>query len=163
MSIYYGLTSKQELHEHIRRVCQVIKPDNASKAIPLMVGTACAETHFGTLRDRHIQQGRGVYQLDEVRFKDIRQYMLFQRPEFNVMCINEFGIDIQYVGYGIAIDYSPLLSTILCRIGYYMKPEALPAAGDTKGQAAYYKKHWNSSLGKSSTEKYLKLLTHANA
>lgn len=161
MSLYYGLTTKKQLHDHIRHACQILTPDNAAQAIELLVGTACAETHFGTFRDKHERQGRGVFQFDEIRFKDVRNYLLIDRQDIQKIIIDEFNFDMRYIGFGIALDHSPLLATVLCRIGYYMKPEPLPSVGDIIGQAAYYKKYWNSSIGKSTPAKYRQNLIHA--
>jgi hypothetical protein len=159
-SLHYGLSSRAQLHEHIRHACQVLSPNNTPQAIQLMIGTACAETHFGTFRDDYEPQGRGVYQFDGVRFNDIRDYLIVQRKDIHKIIIEEFGFDMRYIGFNSALDHSPLLNSVLCRIGYYMKPEPLPYVGDVIGQAAYYKKHWNSSIGKSSPEKYIEALAH---
>ena len=35
----------------------------------------------------------------------------------------------------------------VCRLCYYRKPDALPAAGDVEGQAAFWKQHYNTIFG----------------
>src|SRR5210317_1436263 len=101
--MFYGLTSKQQLKDCIRAACQSIKPDNVPQAMELMIGTACAETLFGTLRDSYEKQGRGWPQFDEIRFKDIRDYLLFSNHEMSALIRKEFGIDINAIGFGQAL------------------------------------------------------------
>ena len=40
-----------------------------------------------------------------------------------------------------------------CRLKYYRVPKKLPS--DLEGQAAYYKKYYNSAHGKASEEEYI--------
>jgi hypothetical protein len=42
----------------------------------------------------------------------------------------------------------------MCRIHYLRKPDAIPIT--TEGQAAYWKKHYNTKLGKGTPEEYMK-------
>ena len=44
--------------------------------------------------------------------------------------------------------------TAICRIHYWRKPGAIPA--EIEGQAAYWKRHYNTPLGRGTVEKYLK-------
>lgn len=46
------------------------------------------------------------------------------------------------------------LQVVLGRIKYYMVPEALPKHGDIQGMAAYWKKHYNTYLGKGTEEEF---------
>ena len=43
----------------------------------------------------------------------------------------------------------------VCRLCYYRKPDALPEAGDIEGQAAFWKQHCNTPLGKGTVTKYV--------
>jgi hypothetical protein len=42
----------------------------------------------------------------------------------------------------------------VCRLCYYRKPDALPEVGDIEGQAAFWKQHYNTPLGKGTVTKY---------
>jgi hypothetical protein len=44
----------------------------------------------------------------------------------------------------------------MCRLHYYRVKEALPAAGDIAAQAAYWKKYYNTPLGKGTVDEYLR-------
>jgi hypothetical protein len=157
--IYYGLTSQQELLAHIRRACQCLSPNTAPQAIELMIGTACAETLMGQYFDSSESYGFGVMQFDRIRVKDIARYIR-EREHISDIIYAETGFKCSYYDIDTIchiLKFSPLLSCFFCRVGYMMKPEKLPPVGDLKGQAAYYKKHWNSSHpnAKGSEEKYI--------
>ena len=48
------------------------------------------------------------------------------------------------------------LQVIIARLVYYPKPQPMPAADDLPGLAAYYKLHYNTPLGKSTVQKFLR-------
>ena len=47
-------------------------------------------------------------------------------------------------------------ATCIARAQYYRFSEALPEPGDYEGMARYWKKYWNTELGKGTVEKFLK-------
>ena len=48
-----------------------------------------------------------------------------------------------------------MYGTAVCRLCYYHKPDALPAAGDIEGHAAFWKQHYNTLLGAGTVSKYV--------
>lgn len=50
-------------------------------------------------------------------------------------------------------------STAIARCQYRRFPTALPAAADVPGLAAYWKKHWNTELGKGTVDQFIKSYT----
>jgi hypothetical protein len=46
------------------------------------------------------------------------------------------------------------LGAIICRLKYLMVPEALPDCNDIHAMSLYYKKYYNSCLGKASASKF---------
>lgn len=155
--LFYGATTQQELIAHVRRSCQALSPSTASQAIELLIGTACAETLMAQYFDSSEGYGFGVMQFDRIRVKDIARYIQ-EREQLKSIIYSETGFDCAFYDIDTIchiLKFSPLLSCFFCRVGYMMKPEALPSVGDLEGQAAYYKKHWNSAEGKGSEEKYI--------
>jgi hypothetical protein len=43
----------------------------------------------------------------------------------------------------------------MCRVHYYRVPAALPPAGDLAEQAAYWKRYYNTELGRGTVEHFL--------
>jgi hypothetical protein len=66
--------------------------------------------------------------------------------------LKTFGIDIYMLDHD-DLDYSPLSCFILTRIKYKRIPEAIPAS--VEGRADYWKKNYNSYLGKGTPEEYI--------
>lgn len=115
----------------------------------LILGTGLVESGF-----HHLRQTRGpalgVYQCEPATYRDILRY-LDRRPDI-VARLRPF-----IAGEGLP-DASQLvwnlkLATAICRIHYWRKPDAIPA--DLAGQAAYWKRHYNTALGRGTVKKYL--------
>lgn len=150
MGIYYGLTDLSQLVEMSHRVCEVLGHGSNNAAVDLLLETACAETLMGTLRDRtDYRAGGGVTQIDPIGLRDVQK-----RTPGRIMQLvrNEFDINLSAVEHR-ELEHSPLLSLIVCRLHYRLKPEQIPA--DRLGRAAYWKRHYNTSAGKGSPEEYL--------
>ena len=137
----------------------------AHKAFQMVIGTACAETGLGTYRDNYLKEGRGLYQFDKIRVVDICEYIL-RNSELHDKIDVEFGFKISDLCHYeneklnvdlmmAVLDLSPLVSTVLCRVGYMMKPEPLPKIDDTQAQSRYWKKHWNTEAGKGTESHYI--------
>ena len=155
--MYYGLTTKEELNAHIRRACQSLSPSTVQDAIPLLSGTAATETHFGEYEDRSEGYGFGPWQFDRIRVVDIARYIR-TLDRVHAIVLAETGFDARFYDVDTIchiLKFSPLLGAFFCRIGYMMKPEPLPSGSDIEAQGEYYKRHWNSSEGKGSVEKYV--------
>ena len=143
MSIYYGLTSKQNLVDCIRLACETIKPDNVPKAMEQCILTACAESAMGTAKDGFEHQGRGWAQHDRIRFNDNMQRLNAPRhAELYERIKNDFDMKWMYFEQ---LDYSPLLSAIHCRLAYYFVAEPLPDVGNRLAQSQYWVEHYNVS------------------
>lgn len=163
--IFYGATSQTGIAQTIRHVCGILSGKTAYKAFQMVIGTACAETGLGTYRDNYLAEGRGLYQFDTIRVVDICEYIL-RNSELHDKIDVEFGFKVsdycfhegEYLNVDkimCVLDLSPLASTVLCRVGYMMKPEPLPKVDDTQAQAEYWKKHWNTEAGKGTVNHYL--------
>lgn len=147
---FYGLAKKSHLRDIVVEVCNVLGHGANACAVDLMLETAAQETHCGQFRDPTPNgAGRGIFQIDPIAFNDICQRA--RSADVNAVFIN-FGIDIKTLRHD-ALDYSPLASAIFCRLFYKLKPEAIPS--DLVGRAAYWKKHYNTVLGKGSVGEYV--------
>lgn len=147
----YGATSKNHIISCARIACETIKKENAAQALELVIGTFCAETNFGRADDNYQKQGIGLAQFDLVRFNDVKARIWASDDHRNLMG-NTFGV--KWLSFE-QLEYSPLLSAVMCRFGYLFVNEPLPAVGDLKGQAKYWKRYWNSSAGAGTPEHYI--------
>lgn len=155
--MFYGVTRETQIVEMVRDVCESLSLQTKRQGTEMVIGTICAETGLGNTRDKFEREGRGLTQFDEVRFNDVRKYICERRPELRTMIIERFGIDFAKIGFSLIIDYSPIVSIILCRVSYMMVPEKLPNCGDVLSQAKYWKKYHNTSAGKGTPEHYMRM------
>jgi len=146
----YGLVHSSQAREFAVAVCDVLGHGGNAVAVRLLLETAAQETHVGQFRDPSPDgAGRGLCQVDAIAFVDVIQ----RTPEKDFALIKAaFGIDMRQVDHD-DLDFSPLLSFIVCRLFYKRIPEAIPAAIDARG--AYWKKYYNTYLGKGSVGEYV--------
>lgn len=132
----------------------------------LVMGTAAAESHCG----RHlIQLGNGpavgIYQVEPSTAHDVVYRYLEKRPDLDhrfqsaFQLVNSHLIDWDEVNQD-AVRLKLLsdlrFSTAVCRLRYWMVPEALPSADDVEGLARYWKEHYNTHKGRGSIHHFIK-------
>ena len=137
--MFYGLTNRTHLYDMVNDVVACLGGgENAKK---LLLETAAAETGLGEAVDHTWWTGVGLMQFDRIWFDDVKQKVR--------EC---FGIDVDRAEY-TDLRWSPLLSLVFARLKYRLVPSAIP---DTiQGRAAYWKKYYNSELGKGTPEHYI--------
>lgn len=148
--IGYGLVSLAHVKHYAQAVCNVLGAGNQNSAVYLLCETAAAETQFGTYADPTPNgAGRGLYQCDQIPFKDVQ----FRSSAADADAIKlAFDINIKAVEWD-DLNYSPLLATIFARLHYKLRPGAIPQT--LAERAEYWKKHYNSILGKGTVEHYI--------
>ena len=150
--LYYGLTRPNQLREMMYDVCKTLKSsrEDLKSTLILMLATCYQETHLGQLRDRtRYGAGTGVMQFDEYPYNDIKR----RGSRYYDICLKEFNIDISNVEY-TELELSPLASIVMARIKYKLVPYAIPSWDDFGSVWSYYKKWYNSYLGKATVEEF---------
>ena len=146
----YGLWSDKELRAKIKRVCDVLG-HSSGYAPHLIYETIGAETNFGKTPDLSpTGAGHGIAQHDEFPFEDMKRRI---PQSIKDIVKHEFGVITDSVSVQ-ELNYSVFLSVLFTRIKYKMTPGAVPET--IEGRAAYWKKWYNSTLGKGTPEHYLK-------
>lgn len=157
----YGLVSIKHGVLLANAVAKALGNGANNNANLLMIETAAVETQFGLYRDTTPDgAGRGVTQVDKDTFYWIKELALelapgaCMRPKRNwrEKIISEFGIDLKRVEHA-DLDYNPLLSFIFTRLRYLVISERIPVT--VEGRAQYWKKWYNSTLGKGTPEHYI--------
>jgi hypothetical protein len=146
----YGLAGPAQVKQFAQAVCDVLGTGEQNSAVYLLCETAAAETGYGSYRDPTPGgAGRGLYQCDEIAFKDVQQ----RARQADVDALKAaFDFDLRKVKWD-DLNLSPLLATVFARLHYKLKPEAVPQT--LLGRAAYWKKHYNTVAGKGSAEEYI--------
>lgn len=147
---FYGLVNPAQVREIVVAVCGVLGLAGGF-AVDMLIETAAQETHLGTYRDTTpYGAGRGLFQIDLIAFQDIQART---KPADAKLILDNFGFDIKKVSHN-ALDSSPLLAAIFCRLFYKLIPEVIPSS--VGARAAYWKKYYNTTAGKGSADAYIK-------
>ncbi|MBB04075.1 MAG: hypothetical protein CML03_00885 [Pseudooceanicola sp.] len=148
--VYYGLAKPSHTWDYARMVCDCLGHGDNRTAMAMLIETAAQETHCGQYRDPTPGgAGRGLCQIDQIAFEDIQR----RTREANVGKVFErFNVNIQEVEHS-ALDNSPLLSMIFCRLFYMLIPEPFPI--HVEGRAAYWKRYYNTSCGAGTEAEYI--------
>jgi len=136
----------------------------------LLLGTAIQESRLEHL----VQLGNGLalslFQMEPATHDSIWVDFLPDRPEL-ALKVKRLAIPLQagskFEGqiYDIILNrtevpvrtllWNRLYAVAMARVRYYWVPDALPAAGDISRQAEYWKKFYNTPLGKGTEQEYL--------
>ena len=117
---------------------------------------AKVESNFGATKGTFRKKGdRGIWQLNQKTgfeaTKDIESHPSLERAHTRIQ--EELGIDWNEISFE-DLD-KPLISALAARLFLLTIPEEIP---DTlEEQATYWKKHYNTSLGKGAVRKFVKI------
>jgi len=122
-------------------------PDSAN----LVLGTIAQESAYGKYR-KQLGNGvaLGICQIEPNTYNDIVNNYLKYHPELiekiKLVCdVSELNLSDLYL--------NDRLSICMCRVHYLRQKGAIP--GDLIGQANYYKKYYNTYLGKATVQQYI--------
>lgn len=149
----YGIEDKEDALTIAERVISVF--GGGTKAVKLLLETACVETHLGTYPDRHPDRlGVGITQFDQIALDDLQQRV---RVRHRRLLKSEFGYNLNDIKLAdLANDAT--LAFALTRLKYLLVPEPIPST--RLGRAEYWKKYWNTSAGKGRVVDYLNDIDH---
>lgn len=118
----------------------------------LVLGTAIIETNLDYLEQ--IGKGKAVsfYQIENKTYDDNCRYLnRYDNAKLKELLLSAcFYVALPPFE---ALIHNMRWATLMCRIKYYMQPEPLPVANDIDGLGNYYKKYYNTPLGKASPSK----------
>src|SRR5690606_13966327 len=132
----------------IRPACRLVGW-HAPAAEDLLVGTFLAESLVDgdtCLRQLGGGPALGIFQMEPATHDDIWRHWLGYRPE------GERVRALTPAGHGFPraenLVFNLLYAAPMARAHYRRVPSALPTHGDVDGYAAYWKRHYNTRLGK---------------
>lgn len=117
----------------------------------LILGTACVESDCG----RYVHQvgdgpALGIYQMEPATHDDLHNSFLYGRTSLRGKVWNwraATEVDASELTWNLAY------ATAMCRIHYLRVPALIPDY--LAGQAAYWKKYYNTEAGKGTTDGYM--------
>lgn len=118
----------------------------------LLMLTAATESNLGYYI---VQKGggpaQGIFQMEPSTEDDIWENYLEYKKDLKDTMLSVFSCTIasSFTDLGVNLGYQ----IAMARIHYLRVPEKLPSKKDTHAMALYWKKHYNTYLGKGTTEK----------
>ena len=140
--------------EDMRRLIrEVLEPKGlySENAEELLILTTATESLGGHYLYQVNGPARGFFQMEPLTERDLLKNYVFYKPELReaVKQFVKFETDGSY-SYRIhnPLTYSLEYQVIMARIHYLRRPGAIPNKGDIPALAQYWKKHYNTYLGK---------------
>lgn len=123
-------------------------------AVNLVLGTAAQESGLYYLDQTTKGPGPayGIYQM-ECRTHNDHIAWLRQKSDFYQL-VGDYKI--KYLDDCIEMQGNLYYATIMCRVHYWRSPATLPPATDIAGLGNYWKKYYNTYLGKGTVEEFVR-------
>lgn len=138
-----------------------------SRAINLITGTIFSESYIGNfthLKQQNNGPALGIIQMELATYNDIWNNYLKYKSLYSILLKSLAG------DWNTDNNNSPKYGTIIgnlyfavgmCRIHYLRKPEQIPEYNNAQKLAEYYKKHYNTPLGKAVVSEKVKYFQEA--
>ena len=128
----------------------------SQEAEELLLGTAIHESG-GLKRIRQYEDGPALsyFQMEPATLFDLWDNFLVYRKD-KMALLEKYKIPDLSLSENLILN--PAFAVVAARLQYYRVPEPIPKKLD--GQAAYWKKYWNTENGKGTPEKYITDYNH---
>lgn len=123
----------------------------SKEAYNLMMGTALHESDGLKRITQYVGPALGYWQMEPNTLYDLYDSYLAFRPGKRAM-LDNFSIPSMTLEDNLKVN--PCYACAAARLQYLRQPGHIPQ--DFKGQAEYWKKHWNTEYGKGTVDEYLK-------
>ena len=144
---------KDQLRTYVVRPCLGHLGLWSEAAENLLMGTAAQESHMGTYLHQIKGPALGIYQCEPATHQDIHENFLNYKAELSKKVINLLSANDQ--SPVDQLSWNLWYATAICRVHYLRAKGSLPEAGDVAGMAAYWKNHYNTSLGRGTPKEFV--------
>ncbi len=143
--------AREQLRSLIKRVLQ---PCNlwSQEAEDLLIGTAAQESRLGKYIAQINGPAKGIFQMEPATEKDLWEYIVRKNLTYLIGTVSGvFGPN------PLHLEGNLIYQIMMARIFYRRVKEAIPEG--LVPQAKYYKKYWNTELGKATVDQYVRNYT----
>lgn len=123
--------------------------------VALTLGTAAQESLMGKYLKQISGPALGIYQCEPATHRDIWDNFLRYRPEMAEKCRDLSYKAATWARKDEQLATNLAYATAICAMHYLRVPEYLPASKDVKKLASYWKRYYNTSLGKGTEEEFI--------
>ena len=145
------LNPQQFLNLIIRPACEFLEPEipHLETAERLLMGTALMESNLTYLMQLNNGPALGVFQMEPATHDDIWENWLRFRLPIHDRILSRWGsLDAHRMVHDLHY------AAVMARLHYRRVPQALPRPDDLRAQAAYWKRWYNTALGKGDAATY---------
>ena len=125
---------------------------DSEEAREMIYKTGKAESGYKTLQQYGGGPALGFFQMEPNTAIDIWDSYVMYRPSYRDK-LYSLGFDDGTLEFCLLSNIG--LQAAFCRLHYRRVPAALPKVGDLEGQAKYWKKYYNSHLGKGTIKHFM--------
>ena len=125
-------------------------------ALALVVRTGMAESGYRALRG--YGEGNpaiGFWQVEPATLYDMMRNYIIYRPKHRKN-LEELGMEFTGDDIEMSVIRNIGVQAALCRLHYRRDRDPIPSWDDLKGQASYWKKVYNTHLGKGTVEHFMR-------
>lgn len=145
---------KATLFKNIEDTLRQLEPEIpfTKESVELLAGTCAQESAYGKYR-KQLGGGPalGIFQMEPATFHDCIENFLAYKPGLMAKVIKISGVDRLNPD---DLEKNDILATCMCRVRYFRDKRPIPET--LLGQAEYWKKIYNTYLGKGKVEEYIK-------
>ena len=123
-------------------------------AVELLINTALQESKLRWIQQLGRGPAVGLWQMEPVTHDDIWHNYLAYREELADK-VRVLAIGTKKIPDAAQMAGNLFYAAAMARIHYFRVAEALPFAGDIAGQASYWKRHYNTELGRGTVEEFM--------
>ena len=127
---------------------------DSEDARSLIYSTGKAESDYKTLQQYGGGPALGFFQMEPNTAIDIWDNYVMYRPKYRDK-LYALGFDEGTLEFCLLSNIG--VQAALCRLHYRRVPSALPKAGDLNSQAKYWKKYYNTELGKGTIKHFMEM------
>ncbi|MBU1567735.1 MAG: hypothetical protein KJ630_19185 [Proteobacteria bacterium] len=145
------MINKDQLQHVITEVLTAIDMCSLD-AVSMLMGTAAVESNLGEYLYQIGGPALGIFQMEPNTERDIwGRYLYFRTKKSNAIA-TVTGVS-KLCPFALKTNLAYQIA--MARVLYLRVSEPIPDSGDIEGQALYWKKHYNTRLGKGTAKKYV--------
>jgi hypothetical protein len=120
------------------------------EAVELLLGTCAVESRFGHYFKQKKGPALGFFQIEPATLIDIWEHYLYYKDELSYRIKQVCGVGESDM---FSCETNIAYQICMARVYYLRQKGVIPV--ELKGQAEYWKKYYNTYLGKGTVEKYI--------
>ena len=154
------MISIKQIRSLVTDTCSKLGEKYASEdAVNLVVATGIVESRYEYIRQMGDGPARSFWQVEPATCVDNLAHYLKHRPELMRKCATASFVDVKHWQnydervWAEILEKNIAAGIVHCRLKYWRVPKKMPST--IEGQAAYWKKYYNTEGGKGDPEHFV--------